>query len=181
MNQTQDSIVQRYSCRDFADTPLTEAQIEAVAQAALASPSAMNRQPWHVIIVTDRTLIRELSAECRALRAIAEPDLPLLDDPFYNAPCLVMIAVDDSKYAKLDCGILSQNVALAAQGMGLGSLICGNARPPLDGPRGAEFKQRLHFPEGYQFGMAVLIGTALSGKEPHELDRNKLTLIPAEA
>jgi len=178
MNHTLDSIAQRYSCRDFADTPLADAQVEAIAQAALAAPSAMNRQPWQVIIVTDRTLIQDMSAECRAIRAKAEPDQPLLDDPFYNAPCLVMIAIDDSKYAKLDCGILSQNVALAAQGLGLGSLICGNARPPLDGPRGAEFIQRLQFPDGYQFGMAVLLGTALSGKEPHELDQGKVTLIP---
>jgi nitroreductase len=77
----------------------------------------------------------------------------------------------------MDCGILSQNIALAAHSLGLGSVICGMAGIPLSGPRGSEFKKRLKFPDGYDFGIAVLLGTAKSGKEPHELDMSKVTYI----
>ena len=55
MNETLKTIAERYSCRDFAETPLTSEQIKAIVDAALAAPSAMNNQPWHVIMITDST------------------------------------------------------------------------------------------------------------------------------
>ena len=77
----------------------------------------------------------------------------------------------------MDCGIVSENVALAAHALGLGSVICGMAGIPLSGPRGDEFKERIQFPDGYSFGIAVLIGIPNSGKEPHEHDMGKVTYI----
>jgi hypothetical protein len=51
------------------------------------------------------------------------------------------------------------------------------ARIPLSGAQGEEFKKRLKFPAGYDFGIAILVGEAKSGKEPHELDMSKVTYI----
>jgi nitroreductase len=90
---------------------------------------------------------------------------------------MMMAASDGSNYASMDCGILSQNVSLAAHSLGLGSVICGMAGIPLNGPKGEELKKRLQFPDGYGFGIAVLVGTAKSGKTPHELDMGKVTLL----
>jgi nitroreductase len=96
---------------------------------------------------------------------------------YYNAPCMVIAASDGSDYASMDCGILSQNAALAASSLGLGSVICGMAGIPFSGPRGDELKKRVKFPEGCRFGIAILIGKAKSGKAPHELDMGKVTYI----
>jgi nitroreductase len=74
-------------------------------------------------------------------------------------------------------GILSQNVALAAHSLGLGNVICAMAGISLNGLREDELKKRLQFPEGYDFGIAVLLGTAKTGKAPHELDQAKVTYI----
>ncbi|MDR0293575.1 MAG: nitroreductase family protein [Oscillospiraceae bacterium] len=183
MNETLKTIAERYSCRDFADTPLTEEQVRAIAGAALAAPSAMNRQPWHVIVITDKALIDELDAEGMSVLAAAgdkagyERIKSRGGKIFYNAPCMVMVASDGSDYASMDCGILSQNIALAGHSLGLGSVICGMAGIPLSGPHGEEMKKKLKFPDGYCFGIAVLLGTANSGKEPHEHDRSKLTCL----
>ena len=183
MNETLKTIMERHSCRDFTDTPLTDVQIKTIAEAATASPSARNRQPWHVIIVTDKALIDELDAEAMNILAAAE-DKSAYErfksrggKMFYNAPSMMMVASDGSEWAAMDCGILSQNVALAAHSLGLGSVICGMARIPLAGPRGDEWKKRLRFPDGYGFGIAVSVGTAKSGKTPHELDMGKVTFI----
>jgi nitroreductase len=181
MNEVLKAIAGRYSCRDFADTPLTQAQVKALVDAALAAPSAMNRQPWHVIMVTDKALIDDMDAA--GMEVIAENKewhdriMERGGKIFYNAPCMMMIARDGSDWGTLDAGILCQNVALAAHSMGLGNVICGMANIPLTGPRGDEFKQRMKFPEGYSFAIAVLVGTANSGKEPHELDAEKVTYI----
>jgi len=183
MNDTLKTIAERYSCRDFTDTPLTEAQIKIIADAALASPSAMNRQPWHVIVITDKALISELDAESINILAAAE-DKSVYEriktrggKVFYNAPCMVMVASDGSSYAAMDCGILSQNVALAAHSLGLASVICGMAGIPLNGTRSSELKKRLGFPDGYKFGIGILVGTARTKKNPHELDYNKVTYL----
>jgi hypothetical protein len=53
------------------------------------------------------------------------------------------------------------------------------ARIPLSGPRGDEWKKRMQFPAGYEFGIAIVVGTAKSGKAPHELERDKVTRINA--
>jgi len=182
MNPIQQAIRDRYSCRDFSGAPLSQYQVNALSEAALAAPSAMNLQPWHIIIITDKALLEEYDADAMNILKETNPDAykRMADrggSIFYNAPCLVLIAKDESAFGALDSGIVSQNVALAAHGMGLGSVICGMARGPLQGPRAKEWAKRLQIPDGYSFGMSVCVGVASSGKEPHELDMSKLTFI----
>ena len=183
MNETLKNITQRYSCRDFEDTPLTEGQIKTLVEAALAAPSAMNYQPWHIVVVKDKALIEELDAEGMQLlgkeedKSMYERLMARGGTLFYNAPCLVIVLSDCSKWATLDSGILCQNIVLAAESIDLGTCIVGLARVPLSGPRGEEFKKRLEFPDGYEFAVGVLAGKIKSGKQPHELDWGKVTYI----
>ena len=185
MNETLRNIAERYSCRDFAKTPLTDGQIEAITNAALAAPSAMNIQPWHLIIIKDKALIDELDADGMGILA-AQEDKAAYErfmgrggKLFYNAPFMMLILSDGSKWGTLDSGILCQNVVLAAQSLGLASCIVGMAGIPLDGPRKEEYAKRLGFPEGYGFSVGVIIGSlgANGKKDPHELDRNKATTV----
>ena len=183
MNETLKTIAERYSCRDFTGAALTDAEINALVDAALAAPSGMNRQPWHIIIVNDKAIIDELDVEAMSILAAADDKSGYEQiksrggKMYYNAPCMVLVASDGSDFAAMDCGILSQNVALAAASLGLGSVICGMAGIPFSGPRGDELKKRLKFPDGFNFGISILVGKAKSGKEPHELDRGKVTYI----
>jgi len=185
MNETMNNITERFSCRDFEAAPLTDAQVETLVSAALASPSAMNLQPWHIVVVRDKALIDEMDLYAMELLA-QEEDKSLYERMmsrggklFYNAPFLLVILADETHYAMLDSGILCENVVLAAQSIGLGTCIVGMVRVPLSGPRGDEFKKRLKFPEGYKFAVGVLAGGIKSGKEPHELDREKVTYVGA--
>ena len=183
MNETMKNITERYTCRDFKDTPLTDKQIENLVSAALAAPSARNLQPWHIIVVTDKALVDELDAEgMRNLgsaedKATYETMMSRGGKLFYNSPFLMFVLSDGSKWGMLDSGILCQNVVLAAESMGLGTCIVGMAREPLNGPKGDEYKRRLKFPEGYTFAIGILVGTINSGKEPHEHDPSKVTYI----
>ena len=182
MNEVIKAIFDRYSCRDFSPQPLGNEQVETLVKAALAAPSAMNRQPWHIIAITNKGLIEEMDGHIMAgIKANDETAYQRMMDRggkiFYDAPCLIVVAKDSSDYAALDSGIVSQNIALAAHAMGLGSVICGMARMALDGPGAEAFKKRIKLPEGYVFGMSVCVGKALSGKAPHELDSQKATYI----
>ena len=183
MNETLKSIAERYSCRDFADTPLKAEQVKALVESALAAPSGMNSQPWHVIVITDKALIDELDAEGMKILAAAEDKSSYErmkergGKLFYNAPCMIIVTAEDPKAAALDCGILSQNVALAAHSLGLGNVICGMANVPFAGPRGEELKKRVKFPGTHNFSMSILVGTAKSGKKPHDLDLSKVSYV----
>ena len=183
MNDTLKTIMERYSCRDFTDTPLSDTEIQALVEAAVASPSAHNRQPWHIIVIRDKSLINDMDDDGMKIlsaaedRSVYERFMSRGGKLFYNAPCMFMVASDRSDYAIVDCGILTQNISLAAHSLGLGNVICGMARIPLSGSRADEFMKRMKFPSGYEFGMAVLVGNAKSVKEPHELDFTKVTYI----
>ena len=183
MNETIKNIMERNSCRDFKDTPLTEDQLKTIVDAALAAPSAMNRQPWHLVVVKDKALIDELDDAGMAMISAMEDKSTLnrMKDRggkiLYNAPCLIYILSDGSAWAGMDGGILCENIAIAAQALGLSTCIVGMANMPLTGPQGDDFKKRLNFPEGYEFGIGILVGVPNKGKEPHELDYGKVTYV----
>ena len=43
----------RYSCRAFTDKPVEAEKIDALVEAAIAAPTAVNKQPWHLWVVED--------------------------------------------------------------------------------------------------------------------------------
>ena len=183
MNETLKIINERYTCRDFKDTPLKQNQIDELVKAALAAPSAMNLQPWHIIMVMDKDLIDELDDEGMKIVGSWE-DKSTYDrfkerggKLFYNAPALMLILSDGSTWGTLDCGILCQNVVIAAESMGLGTCIVGMAGVPLNGPRADEYRKTFKFPEGHTFAIGILFGEIKSGKEPHEHDTSRVTFI----
>ena len=183
MNDVLKAIAERNSCRDFSGEPLTKTEVDALVKAALAAPSAVNRMPWHVIMCTDKALVDEMNAAGMEVVA-ADEDKTTFNrlkerggSMFYNAPAMMVVCGDGTEWSAMDCGILIENVALAAHSLGLGNVICGMMRLPLNGPKGDDFKKRLKFPEGYEFSIAILIGKANKGKEPHELDYSKVTYV----
>jgi len=182
MDTINKAILERYSCRDFASKPMSKEHAKELANAALAAPSAMNLQPWHIIVITNKALIDEMDLDAMSILKEQSGEsynriMGRGGKIFYNAPCIVIIAKDSSDYATLDVGIATQNVALAAHGLGLSSVICGMARIPLSGPRASEWAKRLQMPAGFTFGMSICVGHAQTTKPPHDLDFSKLTYI----
>ena len=185
MNDTLKTISQRYSCRGFADEMPSNEQLNAITEAALHAPSGMNRQQWQIIIVKNKSLIREMDEE--GLRVLSSIDKSMYDrimsrggKLFYNAPCMAFIAIKEAypKGAELiDLGIVAQNISLAATSLGIANLHCGLAVFPFAGSRAGEFKKKLKFPAGYECGLAVLLGYAKEPAAPHAPNKDKITFI----
>lgn len=186
MNETLKTIAERYSCRNFKDEMPAHDLLEAIVNAAIQSPSARNIQPWRVVLVKDRNLIKEMEMEGMYHLSRME-DMTFYDNVikrggalFYNAPAMIVIPVDlkGGNYPLVDCGILCQTIALAATSLGLGNVICGLTRLAFIGPeKSTEFKTRLGFPDGYEFGCSVLLGYPKSTKEPHVPDKDKIIYV----
>ena len=41
----------RYSCRSFSDRPVEGEKIDALLDVALAAPTAVDKQPWHMWVI----------------------------------------------------------------------------------------------------------------------------------
>ncbi|MCL2055348.1 MAG: nitroreductase [Oscillospiraceae bacterium] len=183
---TIETIKTRYSCRAFTSKMPSDSDLQEIAQAALASPSAMNLQPWRVIIMKSKELLAELEAE--GMKNIAAlPDKGTHErimsrggKLYYNTPCQFIIPIPkDSKWAKLDCGIITQTIALAAASLGINSLICGLIEFAFSGDKGQYFREKIGVNDDEEIGISVLLGYAdESGvKLPHELDLGKICVV----
>lgn len=186
MNETLKTIARRYTCRDYQSQMPPDEILQAIAQAGLQAPSGMNRQAWRVIVVKNRDLMREMEAEGMAYLANLEDKsgynriMERGGRLFYGAPCMIMVPIDPAQYgpALIDCGILCQNIALAATSLGIANTMCGFAGLAFaSGLRAEEFSKRLGFPEGYAFGCSVLLGYANITKEPHAPDPEKMIFV----
>lgn len=183
VNETLRLISTRYSCRAFTGEMPTEDQLAAIAKAAVEAPSGVNRQAWRVIVVKNRELIADMEAEgMRVLAAMEDQTMynRIMERGgtiYYHAPCMIMVPIAATDGAQLDCGILCQNVVLAAESLGLNSLICGMAGLAFSEGKAKEFKERLGFPEGYEFGIAILLGHSAAKREPHEPDMSKISIV----
>jgi nitroreductase len=186
MNETLKVIAERYSCRDFKDIMPPDEILQAIAEAAIQAPSGMNRQAWRVIVVKDTELIKDMEAEGMSYLSNMEDKSSynrIVDRGgrlFYGAPCMIVVPIDPAQYAPalIDCGILCENITLAATSLGIANIMCGfTGLAFASGLRAEEFSKRLGFPDGYAFGCSILLGYANTTKPPHVPDKDKITFI----
>ena len=185
MNPTQKSILDRRSNRGFSSQKLSETELNHLIDAALAAPTACNYQDWHFAFVQDAALLDQFSEEyCAMMRA--NPSGTMKHPPkaeyhlFFHAPLVVFISMPkqpQSRFAQVDAGIAVENLAISAQGMGMGSVIVGRPKEVFDGPNGAEWEKRCGFPEGHEFAIGIAIGHPTVTKEAHPVGENKVTII----
>lgn len=55
------NILQRTSVRSYEDRPVEKEKIEKLLRAGMAAPTAVNKQPWHFIVVTDKDQLQKLA------------------------------------------------------------------------------------------------------------------------
>ena len=168
------------SHRAYSEEQLPEEILGAILKAGLEAPSARNHQPWHFSVVQDAGLIQEVHDE--AAKVMGKGGSPRFSDPdfqiFYHAPTIVFIFGEkEFSWTEVDCGIAVENMALAAEGLGLGSVILGLPKPAFMGEKADALRQKLQCPEGYDFVIALALGYAEDTKDPHELHEEKISRV----
>ena len=175
------AISDRRSHRVYKKDQLSEEVLSAILKAGLEAPSARNRQPWHFSVVQDAELIQEVHDEA-AKNMTAATGSPRFKDPefqiFYYAPTVIFIFGEKEFYwSHVDCGIAVENMALTAEGLGIGSVILGLPLPAFKGDKADELRARLGCPEGYDFVVALALGYATDQKESHNLREENISRI----
>ena len=115
------TILKRTSIRSYENKTVEKEKIEKLLRAGMAAPTAMNKQPWHFVVVTDKGQLQKLS-EANPYAAMAA-----------KAPLAIVVCGDMKKAAEgnarefwiQDCSAATENILLAATGMGLGAVWTG--------------------------------------------------------
>lgn len=170
----------RRSHRAYKEEQLPEEVLGAILKAGLESPSARNHQPWHFSVAQNAALIQEIHDE--AANVMGGTGSPRFADPdfqmFYHAPTVIFLFGEkDFSWTQVDCGIAVENMALAAEGLGVGSVILGLPKAAFTGDRADELREKLCCPEGYDFVIALALGFSTDTKEAHELREEKICRI----
>lgn len=121
----RDVIRARRSVRRYqADMPVTEEQVQTLLEAAVASPSAGNRQPWHFYVVRDSAIKEGLAAAAgQGFVADAPVIIVVCADPERSAARYASRGRD--LYAIQDTAIATTYMMLAATDMGLATCWIG--------------------------------------------------------
>ena len=56
-----DVIMTRTSVRSYTDKEIDDATVDTLLKAAMAAPSAVNKQPWAFVVVRDTAIIHQLA------------------------------------------------------------------------------------------------------------------------
>lgn len=129
-------ILDRRSIRRFTSRKIEPDQLKAVLTAAMYAPSAVNRQPWHFVVIDDPRLmenIMEIHPHARMLQTASHAVVVCGDEQLQH----------DDGYWVVDCGAATQNLILAAELLGIGT--CWVGLHPRE-ERKLSFSRLLHLP-----------------------------------
>ena len=146
-------IFARRSIRNYGPSPVSEADTRSLLEAAMAAPSANNRKPWSFVVVREQATLRRL--------ADAHPHGKMLA----GAPLAIAVCADPSASGSwvVDCAAATENLLLAAAGLGLGGVWLG-----VNGSEDRETAIRpiLGIPQAQRILSLVSIGHPAETKEP---------------
>lgn len=174
-NQVLETMKQRSSARAYTDKKPAQSDLDIILEAGLQAPTGMNRQEIRFSVISgDHPILAELDEEKRRLREQEKQP----HNFYYEAPVLIFLSAEDGfKWSKVDAGIAVQNMTLAAESLGLGTLIIGCVYDALHGEKQEYFSEALQIPEGYSFEIALAVGYKADDKSPHEYDYKKQVTI----
>jgi nitroreductase len=179
-----DAIYQRRAHRSYTARMVSKETVQALLDAAVQAPSAMNHQPWAFLVIQNKNLLKRISdaAKSRIMASAAwakdleHKHIPL-DDPqfdiFYGASTLIVICTTEAEgfCPEGDCYLAGQNLMLAAQALGLGTCPIGFARDIL---QTEEFRQELSIPGGHRPALPIIVGYVAAAAAPPHREAPKL-------
>ena len=118
----------------------------------MAAPSASNKQPWHFITITERGTLTKLAELHQYAKMLNEATL-----------CIAVCGEKANRYAVQDCSAATQNILLAATGLGLGSVWLG-VHPNAE--REPQVAQLLEIPDSHFPLCLIAIGHPTEQKPP---------------
>ena len=113
-----DTIYDRRSIRKYQEKPVEEKLLNEILKAGMYAPSAVNKQPWHFVVITDKEVMRDIK------------NLHPYASSLQTAPVAIMVCGDTNlefaqNFYLTDCAAVTENILLAAKWLGLDTCWMG--------------------------------------------------------
>jgi nitroreductase len=156
-----ENIMTRTSIRQYTDQTISADTIETLLRAGMAAPTAVNKQPWHFVAITNKDKLKELAA--------TNPNAKMLE----QAPLTIVVCGDMQKALEgegrqlwiQDCSAATENILLAAHALGLGAVWTA-LYPRDDRAKGAI--EALKLPDHIVPLCAIIIGYPAENPTPKD-------------
>lgn len=113
-----ETIYNRKSVRKYTNESISKEKIQKILEAGMSGPSATNARDWSFIVVDDEKILNEM----------ADSNMKYAE-PLRNSKLAILICGDLERSCRdfwvVDCSIAAQNMTLAAEELGLGSVWLG--------------------------------------------------------
>ena len=164
-----EDLLTRRSVRKYSDRPVEDEKLDKVLTAGLYAPTGMNNQAPVLVAVQDKETRDRLSRMNAAVMGAS-------GDPFYGAPCVIVVLSDPERMTWVEDGsLVLGNLMNAAHSLGLGSCWIHRAKECFDTPEGKALLRAWGVPETYRGVGNCILGYA--GEEPEAKPRKSGRII----
>ena len=168
-----ENILNRRSIRAYKSEQIKESELDKLITSAINAPSARNLQPWEVRVIQNPEILAAINSGF-GTRSESES----ARSTFHNSPALIIVAHDtNNSYGAFDCGLLTQNILLAAEAMNIGTCVVGHVIPTLNLPEAKDLIEQLNFSEGYKPIVGISLGYKDQAPEAKPRDAAKVQVI----
>ncbi len=162
MSETLKTIKTRRSIRKYKEDSIPEDILNKIIEAGTYAPSGMGKQSTIILAVTNKEVRDKLSK-------INASIMGSTNDPFYEAPVVLVVLADKSVRTHVyDGSLVMENLMLAAHDLGVGSCWIHRAKETFETEEGKELLKSLGI-EGEYEG----IGNCILGYPDGELPAAK--------
>jgi len=177
MNDVLKIIKSRRSVRNYSPEQISQEHMDLILESAIFAPSAGNGQPWHFTVIQNPDLLRYVNDTTREILAKSDkewmrnfglnPDFKVA----YNAPCLIIISGRKGEFdPNADCAFAMENMMLAAESLGIGSVCLGIIKIYFENKNEVE---KLKIPQGYTPFYGIAFGYKPDDKTIEAPKRNR--------
>lgn len=164
-----EDLLTRRSVRKYSDRPVEDEKLDKVLTAGLYAPTGMNNQAPVLVAVRDKETRDRLSRMNAAVMGAS-------GDPFYGAPCVIVVLSDPERMTWVEDGsLVLGNLMNAAHSLGLGSCWIHRAKECFDTPEGKALLRAWGVPENYRGVGNCILGYA--AEEPETKPRKSGRII----
>ena len=164
-----EDLLTRRSVRKYSDRPVEDEKLDKVLTAGLYAPTGMNNQAPVMVAVRDKATRDKLSRMNAAVMGAS-------GDPFYGAPCVIVVLSDPERMTWVEDGsLVLGNLMNAAHSLGLGSCWIHRAKECFDTPEGKALLRAWGVPESYRGVGNCILGYA--AEEPEAKPRKSGRII----
>ena len=155
------NIMTRTSIRQYTDEPVSKENIETLLHAGMAAPTAVNRQPWHFVVINSKEKLAELAGDGPRGGMLKKAALAIVVCGNMDKA----LPGQGQGFWVQDCSAATENILLAANALGLGAVWTG-VYP--DENRAASVAKVLKLPQSFIPLCTIVIGHPAEQPQPKD-------------